>query len=55
VIPGAAGHDDDDVVRLLNDPQRPPTVPFLDTVAAPHAQDVPSPLRDKNLGAAEFV
>src|SRR6266852_7815215 len=46
VIPRATGHDDDDVLRLLDDPQRPPPVYALDTVAAPDAQDVRVALAD---------
>ena len=46
MISGAAGHDDDDVIRLLNDPQRPLTVPILDTVGASNAQDIHVALAD---------
>src|SRR5439155_615824 len=46
VIPRASGDDDDDVLRLLGNPQGPSTVPLLDTATAPHAQDVGVALAD---------
>ena len=46
MISRASGHDDDDVLRLLGDPQRPPPVDVLDAVAAPDAQNVRVALTD---------
>src|SRR5258706_2798923 len=57
VVARAPGHDDDDVRRLLRDPQRSPAaLHLLDTAAAPHAQDGRVALADvleRNAGARE--
>ena len=46
MIAGAAGYDDQDVLRLLDDPQRALTVHVVDTVAAPHAEHLRVALAD---------
>jgi len=40
VVADAVGHDDQDELRLLDDAQRALAVHLVDTVSAPHAENL---------------